>query len=87
MDDDNLHPIMFKHLGSMATYCLKKLFNLCLASGIWLWNNSRVIFIKKYGKKDHSQVSNYRPISITSFVGELFEKILVERIKKVFIEI
>ena len=80
-DDENIHPLMFNHLGPVALFCIKKLFNLCLASGIWIWNDSRIIFMKKDGKKDYSKASNYRPISITSYIGKLFEKILAQRIE------
>ena len=46
-DIDNLHILILKHLGSRAKLAVLHLFNKCWAEGIWLWNISKVIFIRK----------------------------------------
>ena len=80
LDKDHFHPKMFKHLGIKALDLLKKLFNLCLTSGKWVWDKADVIFLKKEGKDTYSKPGSYRPISITSYIGKLMEKIIANRI-------
>ena len=43
-----------------------------------------VIFLKKDGKKDYSKTGSYRPISITSYIGKVFEQIIAARLEKFF---
>ena len=47
----------------------------------WVWKSSEVIFLKKPGKDTYSKPGSYRPISITSYVGKLLERILGNRIE------
>lgn len=82
LDKDNFHPKMFKFLGSKVMLLMKKLFNLCLSTGIWVWEEAEVIFLKKEGKETYDLPGSYRPISITSYIGKFYEKILVNRILK-----
>ena len=44
------------------------------------WNMAEVIFLRKEGKTNYSQSGTYRPISITSYVGKLYEKMLAIRL-------
>ena len=46
----------------------------------WVWNQADIIFLRKAGKETYSVPGSYRPISITSYVGKLLEKIIVARI-------
>ena len=78
-DDDNIHPKMLKHLGPRAIWILHHLFNRVLLSRNWIWDMADVIFLKKEGKKDYSDPAAYRPISITSYVGKIMEKIMAVR--------
>ena len=73
---------MFKQLGAKAVHYIHKLANLCLNEGTWIWNKAEVIFLKKSGKDTYSKPGSYRPISISSYIGKLIEKILAERLKK-----
>ena len=81
-DEDGVHPIMLSHIGPNGLTALTKLFNLCLSSGLWPWNTAEVIFLKKEGKQSYNDPGAYRPISITSYIGKVLEKILVARLEK-----
>ena len=81
-DNSELHPSMLKHLGSNAIHGLSTLFSLCLRNGKWLWNSSNIIFLKKEGKSSYDKPGSYRPISISSYVGKLMERILARRLEE-----
>ena len=83
-DNFNFHPQMLKHLGMKARLKLVDLYNTCMKEGTWAWNIADVIFLKKDGKKDYSQPGSYRPISITSYIGKIFEQILASRLENHF---
>lgn len=80
-DNENFHPIMFKHLGNRAIKLLYKLFNLCLKNSEWVWDSAEVIFLKKAGKDTYAKPGSYRPISISAYIGKLLEKIIAARIQ------
>jgi hypothetical protein len=83
-DNCRVHPSMLKNLGPCAIYALAKLYNLCLRNGIWLWNDSNIVFLKKDGKPTYSKPGSYRPISISPYIGKLFERILANRLEGYF---
>ena len=83
-DKDNIHPKMLKHLGTLAIKMLDRLFNLCFKYAEWQWNTAEVIFLRKEGKSNYSQAGAYRPISISSYIGKLFEKICAKRLEYYF---
>ena len=80
-DNYEFHPVMLQKLGPVALRCILDLFNKCLTSGEWVWNVADVIFLKKDGKKDFSKAGSYRPISITSYIGKVFEQIIAGRLE------
>ena len=73
---------MFKHLGALVLKYIQKLANQCLNEGKWIWNKSEVIFLRKGGKDTYSKPGSYRPISISSYIGKLIEKIIAKRIQR-----
>ena len=81
-DRDDIHPIMLKHLGGVALDWLLQIFNDCLRSGQWLWKISDVVFIKKPDKANYLDPGSYRPITISSYIGKLLERILESRIRE-----
>ena len=80
-DNHEVHQSMLRKLGPNAIYALSKLFTLCLRNGRWLWNDSKIVFLKKEGKSSYSKAGAYRPISISSYVGKLLERILAQRLE------
>ena len=80
-DNMSFHPTMLKHLRAKTLKYLCKIFNLCMSKKKWVWKSSEVIFLKKPGKETYSKPGSYRPISITSYVGKLLERILGNRIE------
>ena len=81
-DNNELHPTMLKNLGPIAINKLCKLYNSCLDTGEWVWDTAEVIFLRKDGKKSYDQPGSYRPISISSYVGKVLEKLLSNRLEK-----
>lgn len=59
----SIDPKIIKMLGPSAVEALSKLFNL--KNGLWLKNQSMVVFFKKEGKPLYSKPGTYRPISIS----------------------
>jgi len=83
-DNVEFHPIMLKKLGETACECILALLNSCLKTGHWVWDIADVIFLKKDGKTDYSKAGSYRPISITSYIGKVFEQIIASRLEEHF---
>ena len=83
-DNCDFHPTMWKYMGILSIQFLLNLFNLCLAQGVWPWENSEVIFMRKTGKPSYEKPGAYRPISITSYVSKLLEKLICFRLQNHF---
>lgn len=60
--------------------CLKQAHNFIPLS----WNKVKVIFIPKSGKVGHSKAKDYRPISLTSFLLKIIERLLHLHIRSLF---
>ena len=80
-DCDSFHPIMIANLPPIAIKILHKCFNLALENEHWLWDVSNIVFIKKLSKANYMKPGAYRPISVSSYVGKLLERILERRLK------
>ena len=85
LDDHQMHPKMLHNLGDNALRVLHKLFNLSMNKTKWVWSKAEVIFLKKDGKDSYAVPGSYRPISISSYIGKLLEKILAARIVRFLI--
>lgn len=78
--DDGVLNIMLKHLPVSAILLLVTIFNHCMTMGHWpqAFKHAKVIAIPKSGRS--SNIDNYRPISLLSATGKVFEKLLLRRI-------
>ena len=78
---DEITNEMITHLGTSSKYVLKKIFNASWKLGKLpqAWKNAIMIPIKKDGKPANKPAS-YRPISLTSCLGKLLERIINSRL-------
>ena len=78
---DRIHPAMLKHLHPKSIDYLNLLFNEIFISESFpsQWKKAIVIPILK-PDSDSSEPKSYRPISLTSVLGKLLEKILNKRL-------
>ena len=84
--DDNIHPMILKQCAEELCGPLTKFFNLSISMGVTpdAWKSATVTPLHKGGLKD--QTDNYRPISLTSQVCKLLEKIIRKRIMSYMVE-
>ena len=77
---DGISPVVLKNCASVLEPCLSKLFRLCLSTQSFpsCWKFAHVHPVPK--KDDHSQPSNYRPISLISCLSKVFESVLNRKI-------
>ena len=77
---DGIHPAMLKPLAQILAGPLSQLFNLSLGSAILPldWKDATVTPIHKGGDRD--EASNYRPVSLTSVVLKVLERIIRDAI-------
>ena len=71
---DLIAPILLKEGSEILSIHLTKVFNLSLSSSYYptIWKQANVVPVFKKG--DKTNVSNYRPISLLSCLGKVFEK-------------
>lgn len=78
---DTVHKSFLSHLNSKHELYLLNLFNRIWESGLFpsTWKKALVIPVAKPGQ-DLSNVLSYRPISLLSCLGKLYEKLLYRRL-------
>ena len=78
---DNVPPLLLKSLGPLALQELLSLFNssLSLAHCPRIWRVATIIPLLKAGKSP-SKITSFCPISLTSCVVKLLERILADRL-------
>ena len=80
-DENNFYNEMVVIFGTKIRTCLVIFFKSYPTNSVWLWTESRVLFIKKPSKPDNTDISAYRSICMSSHVGKVFERILNNRLK------
>ena len=83
-DNDRIHATMLKQLGIRIKLSLLNLFKSCWHESTWPWKSSRFIFIKKPGKSNYASSSSYIQLTLSSHVGNLFERIIYSRLRTFF---
>lgn len=76
--DDKICNEFLKFLGHDGVSILCKLYNKCLDTGTYPWNNNVITPLHKKGCK--SNPDNYRAVAVSSTIGKLFSTILLNRI-------
>ena len=74
--DDNVHPKVLKECAEQLSTPLQKIFQCSVDSGIFpnSWKTATITPLYKAEERDAAE--NYRPISITSQVGKILEKLI-----------
>ena len=84
---DRFKPEVVKHLAYQMTHPITVIINKCLQDPCSIpdkWKVAKVV--PKYKRGDRYSVGNYRPISVTSYICKLMERLVVAHIDKSFVE-
>ena len=79
-DMDGFHPLLLKKLPGEAICFLTTMFNKVLNKGKWIWESAMVSFIRKMDKDSYLLPGSFRPITISSYISKIFERILQRRL-------
>ena len=81
---DMITGIMLKKASPMLLHALCSLFNMTWDRGaLPAYFKSAKVFSLYKGEGDQADISNYRPISLTSAIGKLLEKLVLEKLTAV----
>ena len=74
---------MLKQIREIISPTLATLFNKCITIGHFpsCWKNATLIIFPKPNKTDYNNPKNYRPISLLSNIGKIFEKVIQNKIQ------
>lgn len=75
---DHISNTIIKHLPKKALLTLQNVYSKCLSTGYFptAWKVSAVRIIPKPNKSDYTLASSYRPISLTSHLSKILEKVI-----------
>lgn len=78
---DQINAKLIKNLPNRATFLLTHIFNRCLLYSYFpeIWKSAKVFPLLKPNKPAHDPLS-YRPISLLSILGKIFERLILKRI-------
>ena len=78
--NDRIKATMLKAGGEPLAKALAMLFRVVIKSEVWPWKEGIITLIHKEG--DPTNLKNYRPITLTSVVAKLLERIVLDRINR-----
>lgn len=83
---DGIFSKMLQILINKITPILVEVYTMCIKTNTIpnKWKEVKVVFIPKAGKVNHSKAKDYRPISLSSFLMKVLERILDEYIRGLF---
>jgi ribonuclease HI len=83
---DGIIPKMLQVTAKRVAPLLVSIYKLCIESNTVpeRWKQVRVIFIPKAGKINHSKAKDYRPISLSSMLLKVLERVIDEFIRSHF---
>ena len=79
---DEVHPYLLKALADTMVKPLTKIYNISLQTGVVpaIWKEGVVTALFKKGSKQSP--ANYRPITLTSIICKILEKLIIEKLQK-----
>ena len=81
VDPYGLHPKLLKNFKFKTNCICLHLINSAFFMGIWRFDKTIVKFLEKSGKTDYSNPSSWRPISLTSHLGKVVERVIDRRLR------
>ena len=80
---DDMYPELFMNASENLKKAILYIFNSSWTAGQLPleWRCASVKFLRKQGKTDYYSPSSYRPISLTSVLGKLMERIVLSRLE------
>lgn len=81
---DGVFPILLQEAGEPLVQLLINIFRACLEFEYvpQNWRKSKVVFIPKAGKIQHTTPKDFRPISLSSFLLKTFERVLETHVRE-----
>ena len=74
---------LFIQAGDTTRAAIRRLFSLSWKEALLpdMWKTAEVKFLRKPGKPDYYFPNSYRPISLTSCLGKIMERIVMNRLE------
>ena len=76
-----LHPKLLKNFKFNTISICLQLINSAFFMGTWPFDKTIVKFLKKSGKTEYSNPSSWTPISLTSHLGKVVERVIDRRLR------
>lgn len=77
---DRIKAELLKHVRNHISAPLVHIFNLCIKQGVFPLALKNAIVVPIYKNGNKQQIENYRPISLTTHLSKLFEKLIKVRL-------